>query len=399
MSAKVQPLPPDPLSVFRPLVEGIGGLDQADRVRRGATLLQTLPRPPVGLTPHRVIHRQNKLVVRYYAPDPAKAAGRPVVVVPSMINRAYIVDLEPDRSMVGALAAAGHPTYLVDWGVPGPEDAQDDVGHVLLTLLRRSIDRIRRHARELQRAAGGSGSSELPQVHLLGYCQGGTLSAMYAALRPQDVAGLVALNAPVRFSQGGRFADFVASGHFDVEQAISPDALVPVEVMKVAFKLLDPMGNWTKHLAIEQASHDPKALARTLARERWLEENVPMPGTFARQFIRAAYQEDRLLAGTWVVRGQPVDLRRITCPVLVAACQRDFISPKEACLPLAQATGSADVTTEVLQTGHIGVVVGGFGPKVFFPMLDRWFRRVDGGRPPVAPARPGEGGDDARGDL
>lgn len=387
------PLPPDPLALLRPLVAGIGGLDQADRVRRGASLLETLPRPPVGLTPHQVIHRQNKLVVRFYAPDPARATGRPVVVVPSMINRAYIVDLEPDRSLVGALAAAGHPTYLVDWGEPGPEDAHDDVGHVLLTLLRRSIDRVRRHAR-------GASGGPLPPVHLLGYCQGGTLSAMYAALRPQDVAGLVALNAPVRFSQGGRFASFVAPGHFDVEQAISPDALVPVEVMKVAFKLLDPMGNWTKHLAIEQASHDPKALARTLARERWLEENVPMPGTFAREFIRAAYQEDRLLEGSWTVRGQVVDLRRITCPLLVAACARDFISPKEACLPLAQATGSADVTTEVLETGHIGVVVGGFGPKVFFPMLDRWFRRVDGARVATsAKAGAGAGGQDARGDL
>lgn len=368
-------LPPDPLAVFRPLIEGVGGLDQADRVRRGATLLATLPRPPVGMSQHAVIHRQNKLVVRFYAPDPAKATGTPVVVVPSMINRAYICDLEPDRSLVGALAAAGHPTYLVDWGEPGPEDAEDDVGHVLLTLLRRSVDRIRRHARGAQRGA-------LPPVMLLGYCQGGTLAAMYAALRPSDIAGLVALNAPVRFSEGGRFGDFVASSHFDVDTAIDAHGLVPVEVMAVAFKLLDPVGNWTKHLAIEAASHDPARLARTLARERWLEENVPMPGAFARDFIRSAYQEDRLLAGTWSVGGRTIDLAEISYPVLVAACQRDFISPKEACLPLAEAVRSEDVTTEVLQTGHIGVVVGSFGPRVFYPMLDRWFRsRAPGGSP------------------
>ena len=103
------PLPPDPLSVLRPLVEGIGGWDQADRVRRGANLLATLPRPPVGMTPHEEIHRQNKLVVRFYAPDPARDTGVPVIVVPSMINRAYVCDLEPDRSLVGGLARLGHP--------------------------------------------------------------------------------------------------------------------------------------------------------------------------------------------------------------------------------------------------------------------------------------------------
>lgn len=366
------PLPPDPLSVLRPLVEGVGGLDQADRVRRGMTLLATLPRPPVGVTPHTVVHRQNKLEVRFYAPDPAVARRTPVVVVPSMINRAYVCDLEPDRSLVGGLARLGHPTYLVDWGIPGAEDAHDDVGHVLLTLLHRAVDRVRRHAR-------GHAGGPLPRAFLLGYCQGGTLATMYTALRPQGVAGLVALNTPVDFAQGGRFRRFVEAPHFDVDEAIDPDGLVSTELMSAAFKLLDPMGNWTKHLAIDDAARqleagNPKPLARTLARERWLEENVPMPGTFAREFIREAYQDNRLLDGSWTVRGEPIELSAIRCPVLVTPAERDFISPLPSCLPLAGAVGSEDVTTEVLKSGHIGVVVGSFGPKVYYPLLDRWFR-------------------------
>lgn len=75
--------------------------------------------------------------------------------------------------------------------------------------------------------------------------------------------------------------------------------LVPVELMKVGFKLLDPMGSVTKFAAIEQAASDPVRLARTMARERWLEENVPLPAPFAREFIRRTYQEDALLGGTW----------------------------------------------------------------------------------------------------
>lgn len=363
-------LPPDPLSVLRPLLEGVGGVDQADRVRRGMQLLATLPRPPVATTPHEIIHRQNKLVVRHYAPTGAAASPGlpPVIVVPSMINRAWICDLEPDRSLVGGLAALGHPVYLVDWGVPGPEDAHDDVGHVLLTLLHRAVDRVRRHARHARRAR------TLPAAWLLGYCQGGTLSAMYAALRPEGIAGLVTLNAPVDFSQGGRFRRFVDGEFLDVDQAIDADGLLPVEIMSAAFKLLDPMGNWTKYIAIEAASHHPRRLARTLARERWLEENVPMAGAFAREFIRSAYQEDRLLAGSWEIRGETVDLSRITTPVMVCTAKRDFIAPPESCLPLAGAVGSQDVSLEALDSGHIGVVVGSFGPRVFYPLLDRWFR-------------------------
>lgn len=346
----------DWLGVMDGWMRGIDGLEQVARARRGMAVHAVTPRPETGRTPHRVVHRQDKLALRYYAPS-VRAHRTPVVLVPSLINRATILDLEPDRSLVAALAAQGHPTYLVDWGVPGPEDAGEDVGYVLLELLHRSIDRACRHARS-------------KRAHLFGYCMGGTLAAMYAALRPGRVATLTALAAPVRFSAGGRFRDFAAA--LDTDRALDPDGLVPVEVMKPAFKMLDPMGNWSKFLGLEAASHDPTRLTRALARERWLEENVPISGAFAREFLKLGYQEDRLLDGTWVVRGEAVDLRRITCPLLVVTCAGDFITPAEAALPLAEATSSAEVCVEQVPTGHIGVVVGGYGPAVFFPMLGAW---------------------------
>ncbi len=358
----------DPLGGFRPFVEGISGLDESDRARRGVLLHATLPRPPVAGTPHEVVHTQDKLSLRYYDParlgaDPARSRRRPVVVVPSMINKYWICDLEPDRSLVGALARAGHPTYIVDWGEPGPEDAEEDVAYVVLNLLHRAIDRACRHAGAARAA-------------VLGYCQGGTLAAMYTALRPRRVAGLVALNTPVRFSEGGAFLRLVGEGAVDVEGMIGPDGLVPVELMKSGFKLLDPMGNWHKYIALEADSHNPQRLARTLARERWLEENVPVSGAFAREFVAHTYRGDDLLEGGWALAGERVDLKAITCPVNVVACERDFIAPAAACTPLAEAVGSEDVELNVLPIGHIGVVVGSFAPKVFFPMLDRWFRRI-----------------------
>ena len=356
-------LPPDPLAALRPLLEGVGGLRQSDAVRRGMHLHATLPRPEVGTTPHTVVHTQNKLVLRHYAPAERRFAA-PVVVVPSMINRASIVDLEPDRSLVADLAARGHAVYLVDWGVPGEEDAGQTVADTLLSLLHRAVDRACRHA----------GAA---RAHLLGYCQGGTLAAMYTALRPRRVQGLAVFNAPVRFAEGGRFRRFVDSEHVSLDGVIAEDRLLPVEVMQLAFKLLDPMGNWHKYAALDGLADDPTRLRRTLARERWLEENVPMPGAFAKEFIGRAYQDDALLGGTWRVGGEAVDLRRITCPVAVYGAERDFIAPPASVTPLAEATGSADVRCEILPTGHIGIIVGGYGPRVFFPKLSAWFATRD----------------------
>jgi polyhydroxyalkanoate synthase len=283
----------------------------------------------------------------------------PVVVVPSLINRAWICDLEPGRSLVEGLAERGHPVYLIDWGVPAEEDADEGVAYVLLTLLHHSIQRIARHAKA-------------HKVHLFGYCMGGTLAAMYTAVRPKRVASLCTLAAPVAFSQAGRFRDLVQG--LDVDAAFPAGRLVPVEVMQPAFQLLDPVGAVTKYAGVDAAAQDDGQLRRVMVRERWLEENVPMPGAFAREFIRHGYQEDRLLAGTWELDGQRVDLSRVPCPTLVCACERDFVAPKEAVTPLASIVPGARL--EVLEAGHIGVVVGSMGPKRFYPMLDRWFREV-----------------------
>lgn len=350
-----------PEGPFAQAVKGVGGVEETDRIRRGMVIHATVPRPPVGRTPHTVIHEQNKLKVRFYAPDPTKATATPVVVIPSLINKAYICDLEPDRSLVGGLADHGHPVYLVDWGEFGPEDGATTVADVVLDLLHRAIDRSCRHA----------GARD---AFLLGYCQGGTLAAMYTALRPKRVRGLACFNAPVKFEHAGRFRTFTDPATFDVDEAMPGERLVPVDVMKVGFKLLDPVGAVTKYGAIEQAAGDPIRLARTMARERWLEENVPLPAPFAREFIRRTYQTDDLIEGRWELAGERIDFSAITCPLLVTAAARDFIAPEASVLPLAGASGSDDVTAEVLRTGHIGVVVGSYGPRAFYPLLDRWFR-------------------------
>ncbi|HJN72959.1 MAG TPA: alpha/beta fold hydrolase [Myxococcota bacterium] len=309
---------------------------------RGAWLLASHPRPPVGQSAHRVIHVHDKLRVRFYA----GAGACPIVIVPSLINRAWIVDLEEDRSLVRALTEEGHPVYLVDWGVPGPEDADEDVAYVLDSLLARALRRIRRHARA--------------PVCLLGYCMGGTLAAMCLARHPGLAERLVLLNAPFRFCEGGRFFDLCRD--LDVEALIDSDGLVPVELMKPAFSMLDPAGNFTKLVAIEEASRDPRRMLRTMARERWLEENVPMPGAFAREWIRHTYQDDDLLDGAWVIGDSAVDLAALDHPTLVLAAERDFIAPVASVLPVAEVIPGA--TVEVLPTGHIGAVVGRYLPRL-----------------------------------
>lgn len=329
------------------------------RIQRGLWIHEHTPRPPIAQSPHRVVHTHDKLVVRAYPPAEDRRERWPVVIVPSMINRATICDLEPGRSLVQGLAQRGHRVYLVDWGVPGREDADEDVAYVLYTLLHHSIARIARHA-------------GADRVHLFGYCMGGTLAAMYAALRPRRIGSVCALAAPVHFAHGGRLRQLVQA--IDVDRAFPRGTLVPVSAMQPAFQLLDPITAWTKYADLDAAAARPDRLRRAMVRERWLEEGVPIPSAFARQFVRHTYQRDDLIAGAWRLGDARIDLSDIACPVLVCACQKDRVAPHAAVAPLADVVPRGRL--ETLEAGHVGVVVGATGPQVFYPLLSSWLREV-----------------------
>jgi polyhydroxyalkanoate synthase len=106
-----------------------------------------------------------------------------------------------------------------------------------------------------------------------------------------------------------------------------------------------------------------------------LEENVPLPGAFAAEFIREGYQRDGLCNGTWSIAGEVVRLSAIRVPTMAVTCARDFITPTAAAAPLAEWVGGP-ARHVALDTGHIGVVVGAEGPRRFYPLLDRFFREV-----------------------
>ena len=126
--------------------------------------------PPVGVTPHTVVWTENKWRLLRFSPARPKFAT-PVLLVPSLINRWYVLDLGPQRSLIEWLVAQGHDVFCIDWGTPGDEDRYltwDDIAG-------RYIGRAVRIASRFGRTS---------DVHLLGYCLGGTLAVTYAAAFP-----------------------------------------------------------------------------------------------------------------------------------------------------------------------------------------------------------------------
>ena len=310
-------------------------------------------------SPRSVVHREGTAVL-YRFHGGAAAGGRPLLLVPSLINRWYVLDLRAGASVVEALVGAGIDVYAIDWGVPADEDrytSWDDV----VGRLRRMVRRVQRH----------SGSRELG---LLGYCMGGTLAAIHTALHPDEIAALVNLLGPIDFSRAGLLRELVDPAHFDAG-AIADAGNVPATQMQSGFVALRPTADIAKRVGAIDRRRQGHDLDGFYALEAWAADNVPFPGEAYRTYIGELYQQNRLVAGEHRALGRRVDLAAIRCPVLTIVAERDTICPPAAATALGDLVSSSDTSVLAVAGGHVGAVVGSRAARDLYPALTDWLRR------------------------
>ena len=340
--------------------------------------LVTRGRPPVGTTPSDVVHRENKwTLLRYQRPAGAPARGAPVLLVPSLINRHYVLDLLPGRSFAEWMVAAGHDVFIVDWGKPGREDRLLDFD----TIVDRYVGRALRRTTEVAQAE---------RAHLLGYCLGGTLATIHAALHPERVASLVAMAAPIRFHDEGLLSRWTRSRGFDVRAIADAFGNIPWPLMQLSFELLKPTLALSKGVQLLDRAWDDQFLDAFHAIETWGHDNISFPGAAYVRYIEALYQDDALVRGALSVSGRRVALADVTCPTLAVTFEHDHIVPHASAAVLLEHVG-ADVKRQLhLVGGHVGAVVSQKASKTLWPELSAWWRAHDPVRAP-APSAPALG--------
>lgn len=283
----------------------------------------------------------------------------PLLLVPSMINRWYVLDLREGVSLAGAMVEAGFDAWCLDWGVAEDEDRYltwDDV-----------VARLARSIRAVRRETGAE------KVALLGYCMGGTLSAIAAALEPEHIAALVNLAGPIDFSQGGSLATQTDPRWFDA-QAIADAGNVAPFMMQSGFVALRPTLQVSKWVSFFDRAHDPAFRTSFEALEAWSNDNVPFPGAAYSTYVGDLYQKNALAKGEHRVAGRRVDLAAIDCPLLTVVTDRDTICPPPAASALNELVSSPDREVFVVPGGHVGAVVGGKAPTLLYPKLVEWLR-------------------------
>ncbi|MCA9100091.1 MAG: class III poly(R)-hydroxyalkanoic acid synthase subunit PhaC [Pirellulales bacterium] len=314
-----------------------------------------------GATPFDVVYQESSLRLLRYRSDVAAAVAEPVLLCFSLVNRPYILDLQPQRSVVRQLLEQGLDVYLIDWGVPSNAD------HTLR--LHDYINKRMKCLADIVCEASGS-----PQINLLGYCMGGTMAAIYTSLYQRQVRNLILLAAPIDFSGNESLLNiWTRQGHLDVDGLIDAFGNCPGAFLQACFQQTKPVQNYfEKYIRLHEHSGDNAFLENFLAMERWANDSIPVAGETFREFVKMFYQQNRLVEGQLRLRGTPIDLARITCPLLLLTANFDHLVPPNSALALTGCASSAEALNLAIDAGHIGLAVSSKAHRELWPAAARW---------------------------
>jgi polyhydroxyalkanoate synthase len=297
--------------------------------------------------------------------DFAPRGGVPVLVVPSLINRADVLDLMPERSLLAALAASGLRPFLVDWDAPGPTERRFDLTDYIGGRLAGALDHV----------LDQCGTAPV----VLGYCMGGLLALALARLRRHDVRALALLATPWDFhAERAELGQAFARALLPWLPWFDTLGEMPVDVLQALFTGLDPFLAARKFIAF--ADLDPaSAKAREfVALEDWLNDGVALAAPVARECLIGWYGANATARRRWHVAGKVIDPADIAMPTLVVVPEHDRIVPPRSARALAEAIPGAVVLTPPL--GHIGMVVGARAPAALWQPLAAWLASPAGAR-------------------
>jgi polyhydroxyalkanoate synthase len=284
------------------------------------------------------------------------ASGPAVLVIPSLINRAYVLDLTERRSFVRYLAEKGLRPFLVDWDAPGTIEAtfslDDYIGGRLVRMLA-----------EVERRAG--------PAFLAGYCMGGNLALALGLLRPDHARGLVLLATPWDFHKAGTNAvSQLENLAKPLDDIIAFNGVLPADILQILFVVNDPGGVERKFRRFGTLPRRSAAARNFVALEDWVNDCVPLAGPVARETLFDWYVGNVTAKGQWRVCGHVMQAERYDKPCLVMVPTKDRIVPAAGAVALAEALPKGRCV--LVPTGHVSMMVGGRAKTDVYARVAKW---------------------------
>lgn len=304
-----------------------------------------------GISEFEVIYSLNGIRVFRFITPRKKTGLPPIFLVPSLINRSYIMDLMDENSLVQALTRAGYPVYLIDWGVFGPQHDHLPFSFFVDDMISRATDEI-------------LADTKSDKVALLGYCMAGTMVLMHTALHPDRVSHLTLLASPVQFHDDGILSKWAQPEIFPIEDLMDTMDHMDATMLQSSFLMMKPLSYFQKIKSAYEGCLNPRFFNGFVHLESWVNDNTSVSGTAYKEYVKLCYHEDAVVEGIFSVSGKTVDLRDISCPILNIMALKDHIVPPESSRIIDKLV-SVPVTDIEIDAGHIGVIMGRKAQKMY----------------------------------
>lgn len=286
------------------------------------------------------------------SPKPEARSPNPILLVPSLINRHYILDLHEKRSFARWLAAQGFQVFVLDWGEPGAAEKGYDCAEYVRKPLMGALE-------FLHQATGR-------KVTLAGYCMGGVLALAAAQLAAGKVAGLALLATPWDFSDAALPPEAARA----LAQWIGAQEALPGAAVLALFHLADPWRFEKKFIAFGEMKEGSAEYMHFLALERWVNDGVALPKRVARECFIGWAQENVLARGEWAVDGERITPARLRVPCFAALPKGDRIVPRASAMALVSQLKRCTVIEP--GAGHVGMIVGARAKAELWEKFAAW---------------------------
>ncbi|HEY4139315.1 MAG TPA: alpha/beta fold hydrolase [Casimicrobiaceae bacterium] len=345
-------------------------LDNLKFVAEAKTI--TLPPPPAWATANRVRLDLDTMTLRDFSRVKGRPPGAPVLIDPPMAGHSStIADYARGQSLVETLLDAGVENVVAaDW--KAATDAMKNF----------DIDRYLAEINVVVDELGGA-------PHLIGLCQGGWMSAMYAARFPGKVRSLVLAGAPIDTAAGDgeikKMAHRLPTGFYETLVAAGNGRMLGA-IMLAGWKNMHPENQFEKYIDLYGHIDDTCYVRRAERFAQWYENPLDLPGRYYLQAIDKLFKRNEFAKGNFVGLGHTLSLKAITVPVYLIAGETDDITPKEQVFNAAHLLGTpaANIERREVPGGHIGLFMGTRTLADVWPDVGHWIRDIDRGFAPTS---------------
>lgn len=315
-------------------------------------------RDSINRTQSEIIEMRGRFKLLHYKSDFPSKYKTPLLIVYSLINRHYILDLLPKSSVIKNLQSQGFDIYATDWGTPASYDKD-------LSLARYAEEYVENAVEKIKEITGSE------KVSLFGYCWGGLFALIYSATNHDNVKNLILHATPVDIEKQKTTIENWAS-HLNADNLVDTFGNVPGWLLNFAFFLRNPIENILKYPKYFSEPRTLDEIMQFFTTETWLYDSTPIIGEVYREIVDQIYRQNLLIKNKMRVDADIINLKDITIPVLNIIGTKDDLVPPSSSKTIMDVIGSSDKKLIEFPTGHVGLCISQAAHEKLWPEVGKW---------------------------